>query len=142
MGIYFGTDGIRGKYGNSITPSLAYKCGISLSNLCKTGKVIIGRDTRTSGDVLALSVTNGLLSCGVNVTYVDIVPTPVISYLTSLFGYDYGIVISASHNPPHDNGIKIFDRNGYKISEREEEKIEELFSFNKFHLLSKFNKKL
>lgn len=140
MGMYFGTDGIRGKYGTDITPSLAFKCGCSLSNLCKIKKVLIGRDTRVSGDVLALSVANGLMSHGVSVIDVGITPTPVISFLTTLLKCDFGVVISASHNPPEHNGIKIFDKNGYKISEKDEEKIESFFSFSEYCTFDKLGK--
>ena len=127
--MYFGTDGIRGEYGKEITPSLAFKCGCSLANLCKNKKVLIGKDTRLSNDVLSLSVANGLLSSGVNVIDVGVVPTPVVSYLAQVYGCDYGVMITASHNPPEHNGIKIFGSDGYKINENEEEKIEGFFSF-------------
>ena len=135
--MYFGTDGIRGEYGKDISPALAFKCGCSIANLCTRKKVIIGKDTRTSRDVLALSVANGLLSRGVDVIDVGITPTPVISYLTSTLNCDYGIVISASHNPPNNNGIKIFGNDGYKIGEDEEEKIEGQFSFSNYSSFDK-----
>lgn len=131
MGKYFGTDGIRGIYGKDITPSLAYKLGCSLSKLCKHKKVLIGRDTRPSGQVLSHSISCGLISHGINVIDVGITPTPVISYLVKILECDYGIVVSASHNPPEYNGIKIFDRFGYKITEKEEEEIESIFSYFK-----------
>lgn len=124
MGIYFGTDGIRGIYREELTPSLAFKCGNSLSRFCYNKKVVIGRDTRTSGDILSLSVTNGLIDNGVDVIDVGICTTPAIAFLTQFLDCDYGIVISASHNPPMYNGIKIFDKNGYKINEQLENEIE------------------
>lgn len=142
MGIYFGTDGIRGNYGSFITPSLAYKCGCSLAGLCTIKKVLIARDTRISGDVLSLSVANGLMSCGIDVIDIGIAPTPVASFLTEKLGCDFGVVVSASHNPPIDNGIKIFDRFGYKITEEEENKIENFFSFShhcEFENLGRFS---
>lgn len=127
MGTYFGTDGIRGVYGKDMTLSLAYKLGCALSNFCKNKRVLIGRDTRPSGQVLTFSITEGLTSCGINVLDIGIAPTPVISFLTDKLNCDFGIVISASHNSAEYNGIKIFNRNGYKITEKEELEIEDLF---------------
>lgn len=124
MGIYFGTDGLRGIYGEVISPSIAYKVGNSLGAFCNNKRIIIGRDTRRSGDILSLSFTSGIMSQGVEVVDVGIVPTPVIAYLTKIHNFDYGVVISASHNPRNYNGIKIFDSEGYKISEETEAEIE------------------
>ncbi len=132
MGIYFGTDGFRGIYGEVISPDIAYKVGNSLGGLCQHKKVIIGRDTRRSGSLLALSFASGLMSHGVEVVDIGIAPTPVIAYLTKALGYDYGIVISASHNPRCYNGIKIFDKDGFKLTEELESIIERkmLYSTN------------
>lgn len=127
MGVYFGTDGIRGVYGEEISPSIAYSCGNSLARLCDKKKVLIGRDTRTSGDVLSLSFASGLMSAGVSVVDVGITTTPIIAFLTKRFAFDFGVVISASHNPSNFNGIKIFDKYGYKISEETENQIERKF---------------
>jgi len=124
MGIYFGTDGFRGVYGEVISPSIAYKVGNSLGSLCCKKKIIIGRDTRRSGSLLTLSFASGIMSHGVDVIDIGIVPTPVIAYLTKALGFDYGVVISASHNPRQYNGIKIFDHDGFKISEELEATIE------------------
>ena len=125
MGVYFGTDGFRGIYGESLSPGIAYKIGNSLSRLCnKTQKVVLGRDTRRTGSLLSLSVAGGLMANGIDVIDAGILPTPAIAFLTKKYGFDYGIVISASHNPKDYNGIKIFDREGYKISEEEEDEIE------------------
>lgn len=132
MGIYFGTDGFRGIYGEVISPDIAYKVGNSLGGLCQHKKVIMGRDTRRSGSLLALSFASGLMSHGVDVVDIGVAPTPVIAYLTKALGFDYGIVISASHNPRFYNGIKIFDREGYKLTEELESIIERkiLYSTN------------
>ncbi len=127
MGIYFGTDGLRGIYGEEISPNIAYKCGNSLARLCNKKKVLIGRDTRTSGDILSISLASGLMSGGVSVVDVGITTTPVIAFLTKKFAFDFGVVISASHNPSNFNGIKIFDNLGYKISEEIENQIERKF---------------
>lgn len=124
MGIYFGTDGIRGKYFQELSPSLAFKCGNSLARFCKNKKVLLGKDTRLSGDVIALSVANGLMSGGVNVIYVGICPTPCVAYLCKNLDCDFGVMISASHNEAIYNGIKIFDNQGYKINEEFENQIE------------------
>ena len=131
MGNYFGTDGIRGIYGDKITTELAFKLGCALSKQCKNKKILIGRDTRPSGQALSLLICGGLISSGVDVIDVGIVPTPVISFLTNLEKCDYGIMITASHNEPQYNGIKIFDRFGYKISENEENEIEKLLEYCK-----------
>ncbi len=124
MGIYFGTDGFRGIYGEVISPSIAYKLGNSLGTLCKNKKVVIGRDTRRSGSILTLSFASGLMSNGVDVIDVVITPTPVIAYLAKNLNFDYGVVISAIHNPRNYNGIKIFNNEGYKINEEFEDIIE------------------
>lgn len=124
MGIYFGTDGLRGVYGEVISPSIAYKVGKATGTLCKTKKIILGRDTRRSGDILSLSFASGIMSQGVDVIDVGITPTPVVAFLAKLHKYDFGIVISASHNPREFNGIKIFDSNGFKLTEEIEAKIE------------------
>ena len=124
MGIYFGTDGFRGVVGQTMSPSIVYRIGNALGGLNGTKKVLIGRDSRTSGSVLSLALSGGLTSAGVNVTDIGIAPTPAVAYLTKKFGFDYGVVVSASHNPKEYNGIKIFDRNGFKISENDEAEIE------------------
>ncbi len=124
MGIYFGTDGFRGIYGEAISPDIAYKVGNSLGSLCNKKKIIIGRDTRRSGSLLSLSFASGIMSHGIDVIDIGVAPTPVIAYLVKTLQFDYGIVISASHNPRQYNGIKIFDKEGYKISEELEAIIE------------------
>lgn len=129
MATYFGTDGIRGIYGEELSSLLVHKCGNSLARLCKKGRVIIGRDTRLTGDLLSLSFSSGLTGGGVDVIDIGIAPTPAIAYLTKFLECDYGVVISASHNPAIYNGVKIYDENGYKINEDKEKEIErKLFS--------------
>ena len=88
-------------------------------------KVVIGKDTRISGDLLESAITAGFLSMGVNVVSLGIVPTPAVAYLTRYLKADFGIVISASHNPAEYNGIKFFNSKGYKLSDEIENKIEE-----------------
>jgi phosphoglucosamine mutase len=120
MGVYFGTDGIRGVYGGELTSQLAERCGYAMTMLKPNAKIIIGRDTRVSGQILSTSLALGAIIGGAEVTDADICSTPCISYLTKKYGYDYGVVISASHNPPQYNGIKVFDNTGKKLSDRDE----------------------
>lgn len=123
MGLYFGTDGIRGLANRQITPDVAFRCGNALA---KTGarKIVIGRDTRQSGDALAVSLASGALAGGCDVIYAGVVPTPGVAYLTGRLGCRYGVVISASHNPAEFNGIKIFSDAGVKLCDAAEETVE------------------
>lgn len=131
MSVFFGTDGLRGVALSEITFDIAYKCGNSISqNLEKGSRVIIAKDTRVSGDMIVSAVSAGIMSGGVNVTNVGIVPTGALAFLTTL-GFDFGIMITASHNEPEFNGIKIFNNKGEKFSDQEEEKIERGFIKNK-----------
>ena len=125
---YFGTDGIRGVANQDLTFDVAYKCGNALSALKKFPTVVIGRDTRSSGDMLTLAVSAGVTAGGGNVLDVGIMPTAAIAYLTKYFGAAFGVVISASHNAPEYNGIKVFGSTGYKLLEDEEEQIEDYFT--------------
>ena len=120
----FGTDGIRGVFGKELDLTLAFKVGHSLSLLGK--KFVIGRDTRASGQQLSIAASLGIVSNGGQVCDVGIIPTPGISFLTKNLKFDYGIMITASHNPKEYNGIKIFDNTGKKISKEIEKKIEKL----------------
>ena len=130
MGKLFGTDGVRGIANRDLTPELAYKLGrigayILSNDNNKRAKVAIGKDTRISGDLLESAMTAGFLSMGVDVVSLGVVPTPAIAYLTRYLGADFGVVISASHNPAEYNGIKFFNNQGYKLPDDVEEKIEE-----------------
>ena len=127
MSIYFGTDGIRGKFNDDLSVNVAYNCGNALGSEGNNLKIIIGKDTRSSGDILSLAFASGAMNAGADVTNVGICPTAGISYLTKTKGFDYGVVISASHNPAEFNGIKIFDKTGRKISELQEEYLEKKF---------------
>ena len=126
MATYFGTDGIRGEYGKTLTAQLAFSVGNALTQIQQTPHIIIGCDTRVSADILALSISSGILQGGGNVTYVKTIPTAGISYLSKDF--DFGIIITASHNPAQYNGIKIFNSNGQKLNDEEEEHLEEFLS--------------
>ena len=125
----FGTDGVRGKanaFPMDAPTALAIGRAIAIviknSNLKQT--VVIGQDTRISGDMLASAVAAGICSIGVDVTMLGIVPTPGIAYLTKSLDASAGVVISASHNPYMDNGIKVFSAEGLKLSDREQSRIE------------------
>ena len=127
---YFGTDGIRGIAGESLTADLSFKVGKALGKLLTEKKdhpkVVIGRDTRISCDMIEQALTAGLTCTGVNVMTVGTIPTPAIAYLTKTIETDSGIMISASHNPYQDNGIKIFGPDGFKLTDEQELEIESL----------------
>lgn len=129
MGKLFGTDGIRGVANLELTPQLAYKVGRAAGYVLskdKKGKVIVGQDTRLSGELLKAALVSGLMSIGLDVEVTGVIPTPGIAYLTRTGEYLAGVVISASHNPFEHNGIKFFSADGYKLPDRVEDQIEEL----------------
>jgi phosphoglucosamine mutase len=135
MGKLFGTDGIRGVANQyPMTPEMAVTIGRAVAAIFKgddkQSKIIIGKDTRISGDMLEHALVSGICSMGVDAYLTGILPTPGVAFMTSSTGANGGIVISASHNPYYDNGIKIFKGNGYKLSDEEEDEIEQLV-FNK-----------
>ncbi|MFK0570057.1 phosphoglucosamine mutase [Endozoicomonas sp.] len=127
---YFGTDGIRGKVGDfPITPDFVLKLGWAAGRVLAEegeGKVIIGKDTRISGYMFESALEAGLSAAGIDVVLTGPMPTPAIAYLTRTFNGQAGIVISASHNPFYDNGIKFFAGDGTKLSDEVERKIEAL----------------
>ena len=137
---YFGTDGIRGKVGSfPITQTFFFKLAVSLASSKKNiKKIIIGKDTRLSCSLLENALLNGFDSVKTKSDFIGVVSTPILSFYTKLLKYDYGIMISASHNPYHDNGIKIFKKNGEKLSDSEEIKIEKILdSLNIKQILTK-----
>lgn len=131
MGLFFGTDGLRGKVNEDLTFDVAYKVGNALSVLKHRPTILIGCDTRISGSYLTLGVASGAMSGGANVIDVGVVPTAGIAYLTKYIKADYGVVISASHNSAEYNGIKVFNSEGYKLGDKEEERIERQFIHEK-----------
>ncbi len=131
MGLFFGTDGLRGKVNEDLTYDVAFKIGNALSILKNNPKIIIGSDTRVSNTYLTLAVASGALSGGANVIDIGVVPTAGIAYITKELKADYGIVISASHNSGEYNGIKVFNGDGYKLGDKEEERIERCFIHEK-----------
>lgn len=129
MGKLFGTDGIRGIANMDLTPELAYKVGRAGAYVLskgKKGKIVVGKDTRLSGDMLEAALTAGILSIGLDVISLGIVPTPAVAYLTKKYNALAGVVISASHNPVEYNGIKFFNESGFKLKDEIEEEIERL----------------
>jgi len=130
MGRLFGTDGVRGIANKELTGQLAFDIGRAgayiLTKGKKNSKIVVGMDTRISGDMLEAALMAGICSVGVDVLTVGIVPTPAVAYLTRKHDADAGIVISASHNPVEYNGIKFFNSQGYKLSDDIEESIEEI----------------
>ncbi len=127
---YFGTDGIRGQIDNGLNSELAYSIGRAIGSIIidnnMTPKVVVGKDTRYSGDVISYSLCCGLMEYGVECMMLGIVPTACVSYITTRTPAAYGIMITASHNSWDMNGIKIFNKLGYKCDEAEEKLIENL----------------
>ena len=121
---YFGTDGVRGVVGESITPELVERLGRAASLWTGAAKVFVGRDTRASGMDLEQSFARGVISAGGDCILGGVLPTPAVA----LLALDLGVVISASHNPPEYNGVKFFDRRGRKLSDRSEEQIESMLA--------------
>ena len=132
MGKLFGTDGIRGVANEyPMTSEMAVKIGKSVAYAfnkeeASTPLFIIGKDTRQSGNMLEYALASGICSTGANVLLAGILPTPGIAYLSRTLKANAGIVVSASHNPFFDNGIKLFDKNGYKLTDEAEDEIEDL----------------
>ena len=128
MGKYFGTDGFRGIAGQELTALMAYKIGRflgAISSEGKRGKISIGKDTRLSSYMLEYALCAGAVASGADVYLLHVSTTPSVSYITRRDGFDYGIMISASHNPYYDNGIKIVGKDGEKLGDSFTEKIEE-----------------
>lgn len=131
MGRLFGTDGVRGIAGKELTPELAINIGraaaqVLIGHTKHKPVVLIGKDTRISGDMLENALSAGFCSVGADVKLAGVVPTPAIAYLVKKYNCDAGVVISASHNPMEFNGIKIFKGDGYKLPDEIENEIETL----------------
>lgn len=134
MGRLFGTDGVRGVANSELTPELAFKIGRSgayvLTSDAHKPKILVGRDTRISGEMLESALIAGICSVGAQAVCVGVIPTPAIAYLVRTQGFDAGVMISASHNPFEHNGIKYFNSEGYKLSDEIEERIEAIILDN------------
>ncbi|MCX5043918.1 phosphoglucosamine mutase [Aldersonia sp. NBC_00410] len=129
MGRLFGTDGVRGLANASLTPELAMRIGAAAARVLSRHDIehsiaVVGRDPRASGEMLEAAVVAGLTSAGVDVVTVGVLPTPAVAYLTARYGACLGVMISASHNPMPDNGIKIFAAGGHKLDDAIEDRIE------------------
>ncbi|RJE48193.1 MULTISPECIES: phosphoglucosamine mutase [unclassified Dehalobacter] len=129
MARLFGTDGVRGKANTELTPELAFKLGKAGAYVLGKGqekaKIVIGKDTRISGDMLEAALAAGICSMGVDVLKAGVLPTPGVAFLTRTLKSSAGVVISASHNPYEDNGIKFFAGSGFKLSDELEDEIED-----------------
>lgn len=128
---YFGTDGIRGRANqHPMTSEIALKVGMAAGKVFQSGahrhRVVIGKDTRLSGYMLEAALMSGFTSVGMDVFLLGPMPTPAVAMLTRSLRADLGVMLSASHNPSHDNGIKLFDPDGYKLSDEMEHQIEKL----------------
>jgi phosphoglucosamine mutase len=129
MGRLFGTDGVRGTYGRDLTPELAFALGRAAAVVLRrrsTGplSIVVGRDTRASGEPLQGALVEGILTAGADAVLAGVVPTPAVAFLTTDLGASAGAVISASHNPAEDNGIKFFGASGFKLADETEDEIE------------------
>ncbi len=146
MGKFFGTDGVRGVANSELTPELAFKLGrfggYVLTNSHERPKILIGRDTRISGHMLEGALVAGLLSIGAEVMRLGVISTPGVAYLTRALGAQAGIMISASHNPVADNGIKFFGPDGFKLSDEQELEIEKYLEMEKDDLPRPIGEKL
>ncbi len=138
---YFGTDGIRGRANGVITPELALKVGQATGLIFRRGehrhRVVIGKDTRLSGYMIETALVAGFTSVGMDVLLLGPMPTPAVAMLTRSMRADLGVMISASHNPYDDNGIKLFGPDGYKLSDEVEQKIEALIDADMTKRLAK-----
>ncbi|MCL1788699.1 MAG: phosphoglucosamine mutase, partial [Defluviitaleaceae bacterium] len=128
----FGTDGVRGIANQELTPELAFKLGMAgayvLTKDAATPKILVAKDGRRSGDMLEAALTAGLCAVGAQVYQCGVIPTPAVAYLIKKYGFDAGVMISASHNPMADNGIKFFNALGLKLPDQLENEIESLIA--------------
>ncbi|GMA64111.1 phosphoglucosamine mutase [Alicyclobacillus fastidiosus] len=132
MGRLFGTDGVRGVANADLTPELAFRLGrvgaYVLTSRHRGARIVIGKDTRISGDMLETALISGILSMGVDVLRLGVISTPGVAYLTKHLRADAGVMISASHNPVEDNGIKFFGGDGFKLLDETEDRIEHILA--------------
>lgn len=139
MGKLFGTDGVRGVANKELTVELAFKLGQAGAYILTKEKkhkptILVGRDTRLSGEMLSSAMIAGICSVGADAISLEIVPTPAVAYLTRKYNADAGVVISASHNPIEYNGIKFFNSKGYKLSDKLEDDIESIILEEKVNI--------
>ena len=140
MGHYFGTDGIRGLVGDKLTAKIAYRVGRYLGAYQqKKQTIVLGMDTRISSSMLASAFVAGVTSAGSDVIYLGVVSTPMVSFCLTHYSFDFGVMISASHNPYFDNGIKVFNRKGEKLEAAIESKIEHFIDLDQDLIENKTN---
>lgn len=141
MSRMFGTDGVRGIANSELTPELAFQLGKAGALVLTKGthkpKILVAKDTRISGDLLESALVSGMLSVGAEAVLLGVVPTPAVAYLVREYGADAGVMISASHNPVEFNGIKFFNREGFKLSDALEDEIQKIIEedFDGIHVL-------
>jgi len=135
-GNLFGTTGVRKVYGDEFDLEMALNLGKSLGTYIGEGTVMIARDARTTGLMVADSLTAGVLSTGVNVVRAGIIPTPTLAFITMKHGFDAGLMVTASHNPPQYTGVKFWSRNSMGFTQKEEAKLEEIYNSKSFKVAS------
>jgi phosphoglucosamine mutase len=128
----FGSSGVRGLVNIDLTPALSYKVGLAVASHTNAKKALVARDTRVSGAMLEDALVSGLLAGGVDVSLVGVVPTPVLAYLTKLLRADVGFMLTASHNPPQYNGIKIFNGDSLSYTDESQNAVEKIITENSF----------
>ncbi len=134
MARLFGSSGVRGLVNVDLTPNLACDIGLAIAQHTKAKNALVGKDTRVSGDMLEDALVSGLLSMGVNVTLAGLIPTPVLAYLTKELKADVGCMLTASHNPPQYNGIKLFKGNSLSFDEIDQSTVEGIISEKNFQV--------
>src|SRR5579863_8477990 len=127
MAKLFGTNGVRGIFGEDLTLGFLSEITLSIATLFKKGPILVGYDGRESSIIISKIVTAALSSAGLDSTVCGLVPTPCLQFATKHLGYNGGIMITASHNPPQYNGIKVTARDGIEISREDELKVEEFY---------------
>lgn len=130
----FGTSGIRGIANREVTSELALKVGLALATYVENGSFLVARDTRVSGEMIENALTAGILAGGANANKIGIAPTPALAFLTKKHSLNAGVMITASHNPPEYNGIKIFNSDSTGFNEKQQEEIEKIIEHENFRL--------
>lgn len=128
----FGSSGVRGLVNIDLTPTLACNVASAVATYSKAKKAVVAKDTRVSGDVIESALISGLISCGVDVLLASVVPTPVCAYAVKKFGADVGFMITASHNPPQYNGIKVFNNECISYTDVDQEAVEKIVAQKSF----------